>query len=143
MYHMYIGWPNRFLGIDSWAPQKFTNSGYGTHFIFFILFCSLFPVSYCRSVLIIPNLVIPPNYHIFPPDFPGERRVEENYSSSNGFSPPNGKINSFLGIKSITYKFRGISQQTNLITLGAKIYWSTSRNKNAFVGKLAVLEILG
>ncbi len=23
----YIGWRNRFLGIDSWAPQMFTNSG--------------------------------------------------------------------------------------------------------------------
>ncbi len=75
LHKLYIGWPNRFLRIDSWAPQKFTNSGYGTHFIFFILFCSSFPVSYCRSVLIISNSVIPPNYHIFPPDFPRERRV--------------------------------------------------------------------
>ncbi len=25
----YIGWRNRFLGIDSWAPYTFTNTGSG------------------------------------------------------------------------------------------------------------------
>jgi hypothetical protein len=28
----YIGWRNRFLGIDSWAPCTFTNTGSG-HFL--------------------------------------------------------------------------------------------------------------